>query len=436
MFINAIYLHDLGKSNPCFQAKKMQNSKFDEYRNCSDSKHSHRGAEQFIEYYKNKLNSIEDDEEYYRLIFILYNFAYHISKHHGRLNKIEDYFAKTRKEQEKHPDFNKSKTEVGQYLAHNFEFYILNKLLFYLLLSSDYYATADYMAKLTIDEFGTFSVKDKQKISEIFYEFKNSIASDDGINNLRNEIFVEANNNLLQNINKQIFYLEAPTGSGKTLISINLALQLLNREDKLNKLFYIFPFNTLVEQTKKVFDDIFKDQVDISVINSITPIQEKNQEDIETNYDQLYINRLFFNSPIVITTHIALFNILFGTTKEDNFPLWQLANSVIILDEIQSYNNQLWWYMVEFFDKYAKYLNIKIIIMSATLPKLDQLLNKQSNNFVDLLKHKRNDFFYNPYFKNRVHIDYSLLAKQTNFDELITILESETQTYQKILRNF
>jgi len=29
MFINAIYLHDLGKKNPCFQAKKMNNPDFE-----------------------------------------------------------------------------------------------------------------------------------------------------------------------------------------------------------------------------------------------------------------------------------------------------------------------------------------------------------------------------------------------------------------------
>ena len=176
-----------------------------------------------------------------------------------------------------------------------------------------------------------------------------------------------------------LILISGPTGSGKTLTSISLASKLLNTNENLNKIFYIFPFNTLVEQTKKVFQNIFKDDFNMEVINSITPIKEisdDENEKEETNYDKSYLNRLFFNEQIIFTTHVKFFDILFGTTKDDNFPLWQLANSVIIIDEIQSYNNNLWWYMTQFFEKFASLLNMKIIIMSATLPKLDFFLEK------------------------------------------------------------
>lgn len=90
MFINAVYLHDLGKKNPCFQAKKMNNPLFTNT-NCGDSSHSHGGAIEFIEYYKAHIENIQDDKEFYRLIYILYSFAYHINQHHGNLNTIEQY---------------------------------------------------------------------------------------------------------------------------------------------------------------------------------------------------------------------------------------------------------------------------------------------------------------------------------------------------------
>lgn len=46
------------------------------------------------------------------------------------------------------------------------------------------------------------------------------------INILRNEMFLDAERQLLKEIHKNIFYLEAPTGSGKSNISINLSLQM------------------------------------------------------------------------------------------------------------------------------------------------------------------------------------------------------------------
>ncbi len=432
MFESAVLLHDIGKINPYFQAKKMNNSLFDKYKDKTNSSdHSLPSSQKYLDYFLPKLSEIRDRKQKEKLKFILYSFSYHIAKHHGRLSVFESY--------------RDEESNVQSYMKHlqkldipYFEFYILNKLLFSLLVSSDYYATTEYMADFEIDDFGLFDDKDKQVLKTKFDDFLTKFGEPKGINKLRSEIFKEAEKNLLENLDKYIYYLEAPTGSGKTITSINLALQLLNRDDRLNKLFYIFPFNTLVEQTKSVFDDIFGDELKTETINSISPIEvKKDQEDEESNYTASYVNRLFFHSPAIITTHVSLFNILFGTSKEDNFPLWQLANSVIILDEIQSYNNDLWWYMVEFFDKYAKALNIKIIIMSATLPKLDYFLEKK-DNFVDLISSKkREEFFTSHYFKDRVEVDFSLLEEGViDLERLEEFFDEKKEGYKKILFEF
>lgn len=86
---------------------------------------------------------------------------------------------------------------------------------------------------------------------------------------------IEVEETMTCNLSKNIFYLESPTGSGKTVTSINLALKFIELNQSLSKIFYIFPFNTLVEQTKSVFiNDLFnsvKDiEKDVVVINSIT----------------------------------------------------------------------------------------------------------------------------------------------------------------------
>lgn len=435
MFVDAIYLHDIGKQNPQFQANKMNNPLFDKYKNSSESSsHSPLSSEKYIEYYAKLLQNYKRVEKY-RLHFILYSFAYHISKHHGRLSTFWDY---------------RDDKNVKNYQAYikelnipSFEFYILNKLLFSLLISSDYYATTEYMAKLATDDFGSIVEDKKQSIIEAFEKDKiirniraNSVK---GINILRSQMFLEAEQNLLKNLDKHIFYLEAPTGSGKTLTSINLAMTLLKKDKNINKIFYIFPFNTLVEQTRGVLEDIFGDTLSIEVINSISPIKEKTdeeQERVESDYQKSYMSRLFFHNELIISTHIALFNILFGTSKEDNFPLWQLANSVIILDEIQSYDNNLWSYMTKFFATYAKALNIKIVIMSATLPKLDLLIEHDDSLFVDLIS-DRAKYFEDDYFRERLTIDYSLLDyKKIEFDDLRDKLLEESKSYNKILFEF
>jgi len=439
MFENAILLHDLGKKNKCFQAKVMENEEFEEYKNCGDSSHSNSGALEYIDHYKKKLESFEE-EEFYRLVYVLYSFSYIIHKHHGKLDDLENYCSKTKKEQDIHDWFNNAKEYIDECLDNSFELYILNKILFSLLISSDYYATTEYMSfknKKGFDDFGLLSDEKKKELKKLFENYIKAFGEPKDINLLRDKMSKEALSNLEKNKDKYIYYLEAPTGSGKTLTSINLALNLLESEKELNKLFYIFPFNTLVEQTKNVFDDIFKSELDIEVINSITPIKEDDKQELkESEYESSYVNRLFYHSPAITTTHVNFFNILFGTSKEDNFPLWQFANSVIILDEIQSYNNHLWWYMIEFFEKYAKLLNMKIIIMSATLPKLDYFLEKK-DSFVSLINEEKRDYFFNhTYFKNRVSLEYMNLENKTTFDELYEKLEIKVKNYKHILFEF
>lgn len=436
MFENTIYLHDIGKINPYFQANKMNNQAFEEYKGSSiSSEHSLYSKIEFIKYFEKYIDTnITNRKEKDKLKFILYNFSYHISKHHGKLTIFEEY-------DDKCISFFH---HIKKYDINPFEFYILNKLLFSLLVSSDYYATTHYMADLPTNNFGV--ITDKQKIINKFEDYKivKNIRQNEnlvGINILRSKMFLEAEKNLLENLDKNIFYLEAPTGSGKTLTSINLAMKLLEQEN-INKIFYVFPFNTLVEQTKKQLENIFANVLNIEVINSITPIKEitdDEQEDEESKYQKSYMSRLFFHNELILTTHISFFNILFGTTKEDNFPLWQMANSVIILDEIQSYDNKLWSYMIKFFSIYAKALNMKIIIMSATLPKLDNLIDDEENKniFEELIKNK-DEYFQSVYFKNRVEIDFSLLEEYKNidYDILIEKLDEEKENYSKIVFEF
>lgn len=432
MFENTIILHDIGKINPYFQANKMNNLKFEEYKGSSIStEHSIYSKIEFIKYFEKEIDKVQNRKEKEKLKFILYTFSYHISKHHGKLSIFEEY-------DEKCISFFQ---HIEKFDIEYFEFYILNKFLFSLLVSSDYYATTHYMADLPTTNFGV--IKDKQNIINKFedYEIVKNIRQNQnlvGINVLRSKMFLEAEINLLKNIDKNIFYLEAPTGSGKTLTSINLAMKLIEQEN-INKIFYIFPFNTLVEQTKKQLEKIFDSELNIEVINSITPIKEitdEIQENEESKYQKSYMSRLFFHNELILTTHISIFNILFGTTKEDNFPLWQMANSVIIIDEIQSYDINLWSYMTKFLKHYAKALNIKIIIMSATLPKLDELIEGDNTIFEELIKNK-DEYFQSEYFKNRVDIDFSLLEiKNVENEELIEKLDEEKNKYSKIVFEF
>jgi CRISPR-associated endonuclease/helicase Cas3 len=486
MVCNAIYMHDLGKINSGFQYRKMRNEKY-ENKPTEDSKHSMLSACIYFDYFFKKIRKfIGNIEENKNLCSTLLTFlflnSYIISRHHSSFDDLYEFGEKFQESYKKYRnnkiiyedynvDFFATENHVkavfklcGDFLK-NYDksqpwncmnIYIYTKFVYSLLVASDFYSTSEFINGNEIKKFGT--IKDVDRFYDIYKENKNykSIRryekcingegikpyKDGDINELRSSMFLEAEKNLENHLNENIFYLEAPTGSGKTNTSINLAFKMLKNNSNLNKIFYIFPFNTLVEQTKKSLNDIFKGnkdiQNDITVVNSITPIKLIDEEEDnklhlkgslkqEINYERAVLDRQFLHYPIVLTTHVGFFSHLFGNEREEVFPLVHLANSVVILDEIQSYRNDIWKEIILFLKKYTEILNIKIIIMSATLPKLDKLTDTKEE-FVSLIENK-DKYFKNPLFKNRVKPDYSLLNVSENLwdrlkEKLIEVAKS------------
>lgn len=474
MFYNAIRMHDVGKINCNYQYKKMNNREFKNAKGleCNNTKHSMLSALIYMNYYYNKLKKHAEKQDISILIMFLQLNAYVISKHHGGLDKFNEFKDKMLGNgyegnllytdqiyifQEIYTDpivFSQNKNILDMMFKitndslinieneneqTSFYIYIYVRFLTSMLLSCDYYATSHFINQKEVTNFG--QINDIDKFYEVFkntqiykgirqYEDKKYMKNNDfeGINDInvmRNELFLDAEYSLLKNIDKNIFYLEAPTGSGKSNVSFNLAFRILEKSKAINKIFYVYPFNTLIEQNIETLNKIFGNnnvKEEIAVINSIVPI--KTKQNLDNNEDGDVINkenrdyvislldRQFLHYPIVLTTHVSIFNYLFGTSKENLFPLVQIANSVIVLDEIQSYRNDIWKEIITFLKSYSEILNIKIIIMSATLPNLDKLVDTKVNT-IKLIEN-RQKYFENKIFKNRVKLDFSLLDLEDN----------------------
>src|SRR5699024_5818056 len=93
------------------------------------------------------------------------------------------------------------------------------------------------------------------------------------INRLRSELFLDIEDVWEREKEHRMFFLEAPTGSGKSNCAVNLSLQMW--KEGIKKLWYIYPFNTLVEQNLEVLQKIFGENHElfsqITVLNSVTP---------------------------------------------------------------------------------------------------------------------------------------------------------------------
>lgn len=459
LFVDAVYYHDIGKINPAYQYRVLHNPHFPVTHNSS-----HHAILSAYIYMCEHLEAFSR-ADIKKFSYFLFAFSYSIARHHGYLNDIADFKDKLQDcietegcyakklDLEKNSIFTVEKgyDRLKKIIADEAAFYILNKVLFGVITACDYCATAEYMngveAEINVID-NLDGLRSRYFQGELYsgirrYQDNHTVFAG-SINEQRCRIFLEAEENLRDNPSACMYYLEAPTGSGKTNVSINLFLTMLEQDRELTNVFYIFPFNTLVEQTADSLKKYFTYGKDMVVVNSLAPIYVEapirktysaGPEELNyCDYEKAVWNKVFNNYPIVVTSHVNFFNALFGTGREQSFPLVKLCNSVVIIDEIQSYRNSIWWQIILFLSKYADLLHIKIVIMSATLPRLDLLLEKQGYNIVDLLKDPQ-VYYRSSFFKNRVELDFSLLAyKKIDLSTLLAkVLEYKSK---KVLVEF
>lgn len=459
IFNEMIFFHDLGKARPSFQKHVMKNAAIEkehEEEN-QDTEHSLLSSVIYLDYYLSRLQKVKNLTKLEKRIIkrLMWENAFIISRHHSNLTAM-DYYLESFKtsikrlivqikagsiyglEELQYFTLESIGKNVGQYVRirgntkreQDICFYFYNRFTYSILVTCDYYATTDFSNNLEIQEFGNASYEtyhkeyEQTKIMQQIRAYEREkypskdLSSIKEMNDLRCEIFLDAEK-ALESTTEDIIFLEAPTGAGKSNIAINLSFSLLQEK---KKLFYIYPFNTLVDQNiqslNKIFENNKEIQDQITVVNSITPMKSMRDDQNSTfnYYQKVLLDRQFLNYPFVLSTHISLFSYMFSEKREDVFAFHQLMDSVVVLDEIQSYRNTIWAEIIIFLKVCAEVLGIKIIIMSATLPSLEYLVGSESN-----VKHLLTDtdrFFKHPLFSNRVKVSYELMEDEITLEVL------------------
>lgn len=485
LFVNAIVFHDYGKLNENFQVDRMKNIYFSKNRHTILSPahgHSFLGSYIFLIYHLNEImeERIDDQDKSY-LILYTYFFSHIINQHHGSMlecptdRSFLSSFQGTYKELKKYlfelninPDKNQKQIEFilnkineiynSLYIKEdvevgNFPLYALIKLCYSLLTASDYLATHEYMNGTPTTDFGVLDdTLRKAELINHLRTFKHNTdtyscldgykfvypaeISNKNLNLLRREMTIELIGTIRNNKDKRLFYIEAPTGGGKTNLSMIALSELLEWGGDINKVFYVFPFTSLITQTYQVLKQSFglKDDelVELHSKASLAGHAEKTNDGLYGDKIKNFIDSQFALYPFAVLSHVKFFDILKSNRKESNYLLHRLANSVVIIDELQSYHPKIWDMMLYFIHEYAQYFNIRFIIMSATLPKIGSLDLSLENcpDFVELIPNAKK-YLCNPNFSKRVTFKFDLFGKKIDLFMLSRFLIDKSYCYKK-----
>ena len=472
---SCIKFHDIGKISFEFQIKRLNSKnpqvleiqkklleKFDLLDDCSflTADHSLTSALVFLSKYE---DIFEENK-----LFLL-TLAYIINGHHTTIkdilkesqfsynidDKIENTFGllalflgiNTSEEEilQKY-DLRLMQDDVFKFLNNDIDKLYSNISFFHmyiysLLIVSDVYATDKF--KLSVDEVKKLNFN-KRIDSELFermnsafhnYDYNKNLNNESLVNNLndindinflRKQMLLESSKNLLNYISeKKVFFLHMPTGGGKTNTSMKLALDIIGNTDA-DRIIYAMPFINIIEQNFDVISKSFnlsegEGEIRRIYSGSETIFDEKN-DDFMNN---ILLSDDFFNYPVICTTFVSLFNSVIKIYKKSKYKLSSLANSVIILDEIQSLPLKNWNSLYYIINELAENYNIYFIIMSATLPNFDKLMldSKTEFNYTNISLISNPSKYFNHYLFDRTEIKEDIKSFELNEDSYEECIE-------------
>lgn len=237
----------------------------------------------------------------------------------------------------------------------------LTRMLFSCLVDADFLATERFMDGSRADARESIAGRDFVPLQvKLDAHFKTlatkSAAANSPVNAIREEVREDCV--AAAALPPGLFTLTVPTGGGKTLSSMAFALRHAAKHG-LDRVIYVIPYTSIIEQNAKVFCDIFGDDV---------VLEHHGNVDYEAGSNRMRLLAENWDVPIVVTTSVQFFESLHANRVSACRKLHNLAHSVVILDEAQSLPIDLLRPCLRSLDELVRHYGTSVVLCTATQP--------------------------------------------------------------------
>lgn len=168
-----------------------------------------------------------------------------------------------------------------------------------------------------------------------------------------------------------IYLINMPTGSGKTLTSMQFALERAICTNK-KHIIYVIPYTSIIEQNAKVFKDIFG-------VDSV--LEHHCNFDYESIKDPVTRERLKrtaenWDASIIVTTNVQFFESIYGNRSSELRKLHNIADSIIIFDEAHMFPSLYFQPCLEAIRILTQRYHCEAVFMTATMPNFHTWMNE------------------------------------------------------------
>lgn len=460
----AAIFHDIGKLNPNFQ-KKLDTSQVSGYSN-----HAYLSAFSFLSYcaanQQSVLETINNEREWLGSILAI------VSHHHGDLPDFplilnEDEYLRLLSFLDDMPDLPISQL-LEEFIHHNkfsvlnhqfkndfqsriqgqftrqitrpLDFFLETQFAFASLISADKSDASRYNGNS--DRIHEFCSEYNNRLNAYLENFH----PNSELNKIRSEMRIEAAGEISEQLSKgkRVFALTAPTGSGKTMMLLSLAGEIVRHQGNL-RIIYALPYLSITEQVDAICRKIF-DGMDNHIARIDSKTENSRFEQLQAKLDEepgklkeiidLQFASDTFDYPFIITTFVRLFETLVSNKNATLLKLPNFSNTIFLIDEIQSLPPRLYGFFVALLDASCTKFNSYAVVSTATMPNFT-LPENNKHNLSEFFKEYASppEMLSFEYFNKDVFNRYRIerLTAKIDIEELADKIKSETDSVLVIL---